>query len=54
MVRAIMSVEPPGGNGTSSVTGFEGHAWAERAGSGEAEGEGGDELSHGLSPCRVS
>jgi hypothetical protein len=23
--RAIMSVEPPGGNGTIMVTGFEGH-----------------------------
>jgi hypothetical protein len=25
-VRAIMSVEPPGGNGTIIVTGFSGHA----------------------------
>ena len=27
-VRAIMSVEPPGGNGTSSVIGFSGQAAA--------------------------
>src|ERR1700754_373677 len=32
-VRAIRSVDPPGGNGTSRVTGFEGHAcaWAPAA-----------------------
>jgi hypothetical protein len=31
--RAIMSVDPPGGKGTSSVTGFDGHdcAWAPEA-----------------------
>src|SRR6187431_1039139 len=28
IARAIESVEPPGGNGTSSVTGFDGHVSA--------------------------
>src|SRR5438045_9235732 len=29
MARAMESVEPPGGNGTTSVTGLEGHACAQ-------------------------
>ena len=49
IVRAMESVEPPGGNGTTRVTGFDGQACASAPDSGrEADDEGSQELLHGM------
>ena len=41
-----MSVEPPGGNGTTSVTGFCGPVLRLGAEGGQAEGEGAEQSLH--------